>query len=58
MKITTTFAIFTTVLSIVICAWVAESAIEAKVYTKLTGKAVSVLDAMFVDLRVADGVKK
>ena len=37
--------------------WVGKSAIEASTYTRLTGKPVTVIDAMFIDLRVADGVK-
>jgi len=44
---------------IILCigAWVGKSAIEANTYTRLTGKEVTVFDAMFIDLRVADGVK-
>jgi hypothetical protein len=37
--------------------WMISSAIEAKAYTRLTGKSVSVIDAMFLDLRVSDNVK-
>ena len=45
------------IILLAITAWVGMSAIEAATYTRLTGKPVTVIDAMFIDLRVADGVK-
>ena len=45
------------IILLAITAWIGMSAIEASTYTRLTGKEVTVIDAMFIDLRVADGVK-
>jgi hypothetical protein len=53
----TTILLYISVIILCIIAWAGASAIEASTYTRLTGKKVTVLDAMFIDLRVVDGVK-
>jgi hypothetical protein len=45
------------VIILIIIVWVGKSSIEASTYTRLTGKKVTVVDAMFIDLKVIDGVK-
>jgi len=52
-----TILAYIAVIVLCIAAWVGGVAIEASTYSRLTGKKVTVLDAMFIDLRVADGVK-
>jgi hypothetical protein len=52
-----TILAYIAVIVLAIAAWVGGAAIEASTYSRLTGKEVSVFDAMFIDLRVADGVK-
>jgi hypothetical protein len=54
---TTTIVLYISVIILCIAAWVGGSAIEASTYSRLTGKEVTVFDAMFIDLRVVDGVK-
>jgi hypothetical protein len=48
---------FIAVITLGTITWVGKSAIEAHTYTRVTGKQVTILDAMFIDLRVVDGVK-
>ena len=38
--------------------WVIGSHFEAVAYERLTGKRVNLMDAMFLDLRVQEGVKE
>ena len=52
-----TILAYIAVIILAITAWVGGAAIEASTYSRLTGKEVTVFDAMFIDLRVADGVK-
>ena len=40
-----------------ISTWVTQSYFEAKAYNNVTGKKVSTLDAMFIELRVQEGAK-
>lgn len=40
-----------------ISIWVGYSYFEARSYNKVTGKNVSTLDAMFLELRVQEGTK-
>lgn len=37
--------------------WVVFSYFEARAYTRLTGKEVSITDAMFLELRIIEGSK-
>ncbi len=45
------------ILILSVSIWIIGSYFEAKTFTKLTGREVSVLDAMFVQLRVIGPVK-
>ena len=49
------FAIVVIVI-ISICIWVGCSYLEARAYNNVTGQDVSTWDAMFLDLRVQEGV--
>lgn len=37
--------------------WVGDSYFEARAYNRVTGKSVSTLDAMFIELRVQESAK-
>ncbi len=46
------YAMIFAILMLFFAGWVAYSAFEARAYRRVTGETVSVLDAMFLDLRV------
>jgi hypothetical protein len=54
---TNTIIAYIAIIILCIITWAGASAIEASTYSRLTGKQVTVFDAMFIDLRVVDGVK-
>jgi hypothetical protein len=43
--------------SFALAGWVGKSWMEARTFERLTGKKVSVVDAMFVELRVQETIK-
>jgi hypothetical protein len=43
--------------SLALAGWVAKSWMEARTFERLTGKKVSVVDAMFVELRVQETIR-
>jgi len=45
-------------LAVIVGLWVAESACEARAFTRMTGKPASTWDAMFLELRVQEPAKE